>query len=39
LPWLEPDPATGYEQTTAYADPNAIAGTPAAVDGTTTETP
>jgi cell division protein FtsL len=33
------DPATGYEQTTAYTDPTAIAGTPAAVDGTTAETP
>lgn len=34
-----PDTTTGYEQTTAYTDPTAIAGTPEAVDGTTVETP
>jgi cell division protein FtsL len=33
-----PDTTTGYEQTTAYTDPTAIAGTPGAV-GTTAETP
>jgi cell division protein FtsL len=33
------DTTTGYEQTTAYTDPTAIAGTPGAVDGTTAETP
>ena len=34
-----PDTTAGYEQTTAYTDPTAIAGTPAAVDGATAETP
>jgi cell division protein FtsL len=34
-----PDTTAGYEQTTAYTDPTAIAGTPGVADGATAEVP